>query len=333
MLNREVYVGLDYHQRFVQVCVLDGDGTVLGSRRCENQWCRIADYANGFGRVRRAAIEACCGSADLAEELVEEAGWSIDLAHPGYMSRMKRGPDKSDYTDARLAGDLTRVGYLPKVWLAPHAVREIRRLIRYRQEQAKHRRNTKLRIRALLREQRLTTSFRAWTRRWFAWLEHEAELSEQGRWVIRQHVAELAWVAQRLAEVEKRLTEVTKDDPVVARLLEQRGIGPVTAWTIRAEIGRFDRFATGKQLSRFCALSPQNASTGGNGADAGVIKAGSRPLRAVLIEAAHRLSIHDPRWRSFRTRMLAAGKPGSVIAVAIANRWMRKLYYAMNEAA
>lgn len=333
MLNKEVYVGLDYHQKFVQVCVLDSEGEVLGNRRCDNHWCRIADYANGFGRVRRAAIEACCGSADLADELVEEAGWSIDLAHPGYMSRMKRGPDKSDFTDSRLAADLTRVGYLPKVWLAPHAVRELRRLIRFRQEQANQRRNTKLRIRALLREQRLTAPVRAWTRSWFAWLENEATLSEQGRWVIERHLSQLTWIGQELTRVEQRLEEATKDDPVVARLRTQSGIGPVTAWTIRAEIGRFDRFATGKQLSRFCALSPQNASTGGNGADAGVIKAGSRTLRAVLIEAAHRLSIHDTHWRAFRRKMLAAGKPGSVIAVAIANRWMRKLFYEMNEAA
>ena len=333
MYKSEVYVGLDYHQKFVQVCVLDAEGNILGNRRCENHWCRIADYANGFGRVRRAAIEACCGSADLAEELVAEAGWSIDLAHPGYMSRMKRGPDKSDFTDSRLAADLTRVGYLPKVWLAPQAVRELRRLVRYRQEQANHRRNTKLRIRALLREQRLTAPFRAWSRPWFAWLEHDADLSEQGRWVIERHLSELKWIGQQLADVERRLEQTTKDDLVIARLRAQSGIGPVTAWTIRAEIGRFDRFATGKQLSRFCALSPQNASTGGNGADAGMIKAGSRMLRATLIEAAHRLSIHDTHWRAFRQRMLAAGKPGSVIAVAIANRWMRRLFHEMNEAA
>ena len=42
---------------------------------------------------------------------------------------------------------------------------------------------------------------------------------------------------------------------------------------LRAEIGRFDRFDTGKQLSRFCGVTPRNASSGNRQADAGLIKA------------------------------------------------------------
>jgi len=48
--------------------------------------------------------------------------------------------------------------------------------------------------------------------------------------------------------------------------------------TIRAEIGRFDRFRTGKQMARFCGLSPHNASSGARQADAGLIRAGLRRL-------------------------------------------------------
>lgn len=332
-MSSEVYVGLDYHQKFVQVCVLDAEGKQLGNRRCSNDWAGIATYAEQFGRVQRAAIESCCGAADLAEQLVSEASWSIDLAHPGYLRRMKQSPDKTDYSDARMAADLTRVGYLPRVWLAPQPIRELRRLVRYRQSIADQRRNAKLRIRSLLREQRLRCPLRAWTRRWLHWLRHEAALSEQGRWVIEQLLRELTWLQERIVEAEKRLTHVTSEDVLVSRLLAQPGIGPITAWTIRAEIGRFDRFVTGKQLSRFCSLSPRNASSGERQADAGLIKAGNGRLRAVLIEAAHRLRLRDPHWRSFSQRLREAGKPGSVVAAAVANRWIRGLYYEMRKAA
>ena len=64
-------------------------------------------------------IEACWGAADLGEELVEQLGWNVSLGHPAYIAKIKRSPDKSDYSDGRLLGDLTRVGYLPLVWLAP----------------------------------------------------------------------------------------------------------------------------------------------------------------------------------------------------------------------
>ena len=52
--------------------------------------------------------------------------------HPGYVARMKRSPDKSDLSDAHLLADLTRVNYLPKVWLVPQAIRVLRRLMRHR---------------------------------------------------------------------------------------------------------------------------------------------------------------------------------------------------------
>ena len=95
-------------------------------------------------------------AADFAEELVQD-GWHVDLAHPGYVSRMKRNPDKTDFSDARMLADLTRVGYLPRVWLAPHAVRELRRLVRYRQQLVDEQRKLKQRIGAMLRDQRHRT--------------------------------------------------------------------------------------------------------------------------------------------------------------------------------
>ena len=331
MINLLVFVGLDYHQEFVQVCILDGLGKQLGNRECANDWKVISSYVGQFGNRVQAAIESCAGAADLCEELISRAGWSVDLAHPGFVARMKQNPDKTDFQDAHLLADLERVGYLPRVWLAPQSVRDLRQLVRYRQQLAGQRRNAKLRIRALLREQRCAAppEFNAWTCAWKSWLQKEADLSAQGRWVVDQHFQELDRLAQAILEVEKRLTEVTADDPEVARLQTQRGIGPVTAWTLRAEIGRFDRFRSGKQLARFCGLSPRNASSGSRQADAGLIRAANPQLRAVLIEAAHRLARFDPKWQVMGLRLRAAGKPGSVTAAAIANRWVRWLFHQM----
>jgi len=103
----------------------------------------------------------------------------------------------------------------------------------------------------------------------------------------------------------------------------------VTAWTLRAEIGRFDRFRSGKQLARFCGLSPRNASSGNRQADAGLIRAANPQLRAVLIQAAHRLARLDPKWRALALRLRSAGKPGSVVAAAVGNRWVRWLFHQM----
>ena len=102
--------------------------------------------------------------------------------------------------------------------------------------------------------------------------------------------------ASRIWFVDCVLAEQTTNDPLVQKLMTLAGIGLITAVTLRAEIGRFDRFRTGKQLARFCGLTPRNASSGQKQADAGLIKAGNPQLRTVLVEAAHRLMRHDQRW-------------------------------------
>jgi transposase len=155
------------------------------------------------------------------------------------------------------------------------------------------------------------------------------ELPEQSRWILDRHLARLEQLNESVMEVERRLESLTRDDVLVQQLLKNPGVGPVTAWSLRAEVGRFDRFRSGKQLARFCGLTPWNASSGPRQADAGLIKACNNDLRGVLIEAAHRLKRYDRRWRALAERLRAAGKPGSVIAAAVANRWVRWLYHEM----
>jgi transposase len=253
----------------------------------------------------------------------------VRLAHPGYVARLKQSPDKSDYSDSRLLADLERVGYLPPVWLAPEEVRELRRLVRYRQQLVGERRNIKLRVSALLREQRVFIQGRAWTKAWCRHIVTLTELSEQGRWILDRQIVRVSQLEEEIRAVEARLKSSTEHDVLVAKLQEQTGVGLVTAVTIRAEIGRFDRFRNGKQLARFCGLSPRNASSGQRQADAGLIKAGNPQLRVTLIETAHRLLRFDSRWANLGDQLLARGKPKCVVIAAIANRWIRGLHHQL----
>jgi transposase len=329
------FVGLDYHQSGVQVCVMDAEGNVVVNRKCANEWSEIVAAVAAVAGERivvRAAIEACCGAANLAKELADRAGWSVSLAHAGFVARMKQNPDKTDFSDAHLLADLLRVGYLPKVWLAPDEICELRRLVRYRQQLVTDRRNAKLRIRAILRDERVEApedTGNPWTLSWFRWLEEQQLLGTHTSWVLQQHLTRLRDLNQRVREVEKRLQEATADDALVAKLQTHKGIGLITAVTMRAEIANFERFTSGKQLARFCGLSPRNASSGTRQADAGLIKAGNPQLRAVLIEAAHRLIRYEKRWVVFAADLRRRGKPACVVIAAVANRWMRWLYHRM----
>jgi transposase len=133
--------------------------------------------------------------------------------------------------------------------------------------------------------------------------------------------------ADEIRTVEQRLAKVTAGDATIGWPLTLKGIGPVTAWTLRAEIGRFDRFRSGKQLARYCGLTPCNRSSGERQADAGLIRAANPELRHVLIEAAWLLARLEPRWQKLALRLKAHGKPSTVVIAAVANRFVRWLYH------
>lgn len=329
------FVGLDYHQDSVQVCVMDGQGRVLANRKVRNDWrslgVAVGETADDEAvLVVQAAIECCSGAAHLAEELIERAAWSVTLAHPGLVNRMKQNPDKSDKSDAHILADLMRLGYLPKVWLAPREIRQLRSLVRFRHQKVQQQTRLKLRIRALLREHRITKpkGLGAWSRAWWAWLKH-MQLDDVSRFLMDEHLEELERVQQKIAAVECQLQQRTAPDALVAKLRRIDGIGPITAITLRAEIARFERFDNGKQLARYCGVTPRNASSGHRQADAGLVKAGNPHLRRVIIQAAQRLINYNAPWGRFAARKLREGKPRNVVVAAVANRWIRKLYHQM----
>jgi transposase len=241
---------------------------------------------------------------------------------------MKRGPDKTDGGDAALLADLLRTDHLPEVWLADSTTRQLRRLVRYREGLKAERKNVKLRIRALLREERVPQpGVSPWTKAWRQWLL-TALPGEHSQWVMQRLLQDLERLETGLADVEERMAQATANDADTQRLLSLPGVGLITAVMLRAEIGRFDRFRSGKQLSRFCGVTPCNASSGRRQADAGLIHAGSSELRAVLIQTAQRLPRCDPHWKAMKDR-LCRRKPSNVATCAIANRWLRRLYHVM----
>jgi len=332
MFNLPVFIGLDYHTKTIQVCVMDQKGKILANQSVGNDPHAVFRVVAPYGNNIHAAIESSTGSAAFAEELITKYQWSVSLSHPGYASRMKQTPDKSDWTDAKLLADLIRVGYLPRVWLAPPYIRELRDSVRHRHGYVQQRTQTKLRLRALLRQHRINCPESPWTIKGKKWLLDATNITSlHVRTLLQDYYETIEFLNKKIVNAEERMAAATADDPIVKQLLCQPGIGLITAITMRAIIGHFDRFRTGKQLAHFCAVCPRNNSSAGKTTTGGLIKAGDDLLRQVLIEAAHRLIRYNPEWKAMSDRLRANGKKTCVIIAAVANRWIRKLFHQMRE--
>lgn len=332
MSNVPLFVGLDYHQDSIQVCVLNQKGEVLLNRSSGNDFQELARIVGPLGVVNRVGIEACCGAADLGEQLVERLGWNVSLGHPAYIAKIKSSPDKSDYSDSRLIADLTRVGYLPRVWLAPANIRELRQLVNHRQRLVDRGRALKLQVGGVLREQRVKIDQdrgSRWSKTWTASVRDNQRLSNHARWIVNDLLDDLTYTHEKIARTEARLREATEGDAVIQKLMGQPGIGAVTAWVMRAYIGDFSRFKTAKQLARYCGMSPCNASSGKRIADAGLIDGCNQLLRLTVVQASHRLIRTVERWSKLADSMRSRGKAACVIVGAVGNRWLRTLHHAM----
>jgi transposase len=197
-----------------------------------------------------------------------------------------------------------------------------------------HARALKLQVGAVLREQRVKIGKdrgSRWSKAWTASVRDNEQLSKHTRWIVNDLLDDLLYSKSKIAAAEGKLREATQGDGVIEKLMRQAGIGEVTAWVLRACVGDFARFKTAKQLSRYCGLTPRNASSGNRVADAGLVDACNKLLRATIVQAAHRLIRTTDRWRALARSLEKRGKPPCVIVGAVGNRWIRTLHHAMKE--
>jgi transposase len=178
----------------------------------------------------------------------------------------------------------------------------------------------KLQVGAILREQRVKIDKELgsrWTKAWTAGVRDNAGLSRHARWIVNDLLDDLQYTHGKIAKAEGKLQEAAVDDTVIKRLMEQAGISPVTAWVLRAYIGDFGRFKTAKQLSRYCGMSPCNASSGRRVADADLIDGCNKLLRMTIVQAAHRLIRTHKRWSKLAMDLAERGKAKCVVVA----RW------------
>jgi len=97
MLSLPVFVGLDYHQNVIQVCVMDQNRIILVNQSVGNDPHEVMRVVVSFGGNIHAAIETSTGAAEFAEQLINKTNWCAELANPGYVARLKHMiPSKHD---------------------------------------------------------------------------------------------------------------------------------------------------------------------------------------------------------------------------------------------
>jgi transposase len=106
------------------------------------------------------------------------------------------------------------------------------------------------------------------------------------------------------------------------------GWGSVRVGAYAAALGPISRWPAAAKIYRAAGLTPTQYESAGRRRDGGISREGSVPLRRALLDLGIGLWLRDPAARAYASTLRERGKPGGVIACALARR-ANKIAYAM----
>lgn len=140
-----------------------------------------------------------------------------------------------------------------------------------------------------------------------------------------RHLVELVRdLRDRLAEIDRELTDMAREHPAARLLATIPGIGPVTATALIAAIGDIDRFRSGRHLAAYLGLVPLQHSSGGKERLGALSRRGNVYLRTLLMHGARSIvRIAATRPESGWLDRLLQRRPVNVVVAAQANKTAR----------
>ena len=285
------YVGLDVHKDSTVMAVAEGSGgdaVVWGRMGSDPAEVERALAQLGGPIWVRACYEAGPTGYGLVRRL-RAAGYTCDVIAPSLVPKDSRRV-KTDPRDAMRLAHFLRSGDLTPVAVPEASTEAIRDLVRARNAAKKIERVSRHQLQKfLLRHGRIYSKGGDWT------IAH-------GLWVRSQTFAfpaltatfedAMQTVEQASARVH-RLTESIREHvanwsggALVQALQAFRGIQLVTAATVVAEIGDFQRFPSPRHLMAYLGLVPSEHSSGASRRQGGITRTGNGHVRCVLVEAA-----------------------------------------------
>ncbi len=231
-------------------------------------------------------VEACTGAHHWAREF-EALGHTVRLMAPKFVApyRMSGKRGKNDAADAAAICEAVQ---RPNMRFVPaKSVEQQGRLMVHRARQGfvEQRTATLNRIRGLLAELGIVLPLKAATVR----REAAAALEDLPGWantVVGDLLSEVTRLDERIAQYDRHVAQMARDDERVRRLMQLPGVGETTATALVAMIGNARDFDSGRQLSAWLGLVPGQYSSGGKTRLGRITKAGDAYLRSLLVMGA-----------------------------------------------
>ena len=221
---------------------------------------------------------------------------ALKVAHPLMLRAIAAAKKKNDRIDANKICDCLRCDFLPECYMAPTAIRERRRTLRYRNLLVRQMVQMKIKISSLLMEAGVSYNKQRLHKAGYfrELLATNPEIDAALRSLLHQSRETVV----RLGKTESALIRSLEHDRLLAerveRLMSIPAVGPITALTWALEIGEVQRFSSIKKAISYCGLCGAEKSSGNTVQRTPLSKQRNKHLQTALIEAAKMAPRYSP---------------------------------------
>jgi transposase len=317
-MNGLYYIGLDVHKKHVSYVIKTASGDCVGAGQVAATRAALSGWATSIEQPWSGALEATLFSGWIYDHLRPYAE-QLQLAHPAMLEAITCSKKKNDRLDADKICDLLRCELLPQCYLAPPELRELRRVLRYRNLLVREAVRMKNKISGLLMEVgEPYNAGRLHGKKYFS--EYLGSLQD-----TPESVLELLRISRSNLELferlQQRLLAGLKRQPLLQQRIERlqsiRGVGEVLALTWALETAEVERFSSVRQAVSYCGLCAAQRESAGKSYRGPLSKQRNKHLQRALIEAAKLAPRWNPRLRQVRDRELERGhRNRATLAVA-----------------
>ena len=162
----------------------------------------------------------------------------------------------------------------------------------------------------------------------------ELEGLSLGAWASRRREELLKLLDQfnpRIEELNEAVKTEAERCPEAVQLMEQPGVGPITALAFVLTVGPVERSPHSRALVSYLGLNPREDSSGGHQRLGHISKQGNQILRWLLVEAGQKASLLDEELRR-KYKRLAFRRGRNVAKVAMARHLAVRLYWKLRQA-
>jgi transposase len=290
-----LHAGLDLSRRRLDYCLLRGDGVVVEIGAVSPDADGLAGLARllevRHGEPVAAVIESMTG-ARFVHDTLERCGWEVRVADAARVKGFAPVACKTDRIDAWVLAELSRRDLVPAIWLPDFEQRSARQRARFRLYLVRQRTSLKNHVHAQLmtfgHACPVTDLFGAQGRRLLARLD----FPEPWRAGVLTAVGMIDELERQISAIERDLKSLGAQHRYVRRLVTVPGIAWVLGYTIAAEIGDIERFASPTKLIGYSGLCPRVYQSGDSDRRGALTKQGPKYLRWALMETATNAAKH-----------------------------------------